>query len=93
MEIRKSARFEQEAQALLGADREKAILVGLEWALQRSASLGQRVGETAWRAWPLFPGDGHVYIAYYRIERDAIRLESLIKRSVPISPRVLDLEE
>ncbi len=93
MEVRKSPLFEQAARELLATDRQKAILDGLEWALLRSATLGQRVRGTDLRAWPLFPGDGHVYIAFYLIDGDVVRLESLIKRPVPISPRVLDLED
>jgi hypothetical protein len=91
--IQKSARFEQESLELLGEDRLKPILEGLEWMLLRSATTGQKVRGTEIRAWPLFPGDGYVYLAFYRIEDDVVRLESLIKRPVPISPRVLDLED
>ena len=93
MEVQKSARFEQESLELLGEDRRKPILEGLEWALLRSATLGQKVRGTDLRVWPLFPGDGYVYLAFYRIESEVVRLESLIKRPVPISPRVLDLED
>lgn len=93
MEVQKSARFERESLELLGEELLKPILDGLEWALLRSATLGQRVRGTNWRTWPLFPGDGYVYIAFYRIEDDLVRLESLTKRPVPISPRVFDLED
>jgi len=43
--------------------------------------------------WPLFPGDGYVYVAYYLLSGDEITLKSLVKRSVPVSPQIFDLED
>ena len=93
MKVLRSAQFEREAQELLPVGWRAIIVEGLEWALRRSAELGQKVRGTNLQVWPLFPGDGYVYVAYYLLSGDEITLKSLVKRSVPVSPQIFDLED
>jgi len=93
LKIEVSPRFRQEAQALLGPEHGENFLKSLEWMLLRGAEMGQRVRGSRKRVWPYFPGDGYVYLAYYEIVDNEVRLTSLVKRPTPISPQILDLED
>jgi hypothetical protein len=89
----KSRRFEQEARELLGPDLCEASVSGLVWTLRRFAASGQRVRGTDFLVHPVYPGDGFVYIAYYRITDSVVTIESMVKRKTPMSPQLLDLED
>jgi hypothetical protein len=94
LRITPSDRFRSDTRELLGDERWQTISSGFEWTLRRSAELGQKVrGTQDLRVYPIYPGDGHVYIVYYRILGDEIILKSMVKRHTPVSPRVLDFED
>jgi hypothetical protein len=90
--IVKTPRFEQEAQTLLG-QRYLDVCSALEWSLQRSAGIGQRVRGSDRQVWPIFPGDEFVYVVFYVVSGKEATLLSMIQRPAPMSPQVLNLED
>lgn len=93
LNVRRNPRFNQEAQELLGPDRFDGFVAGLEWVLRRKAELGQRVRRSRLQVWPVYPGDGYVYITYYSVAEREVTLRSMIKRPTPVSPQIFDLED
>ena len=87
-----SARFKSEAEKLLGSNHEYFV-ASLEWVLRRRAEMGQRLRGSEQRIWPYYPDDGHVYLTYYSIADGQVRLNSLVKKATPISPKLLDLAD
>lgn len=90
LKVVETSRFKKEAIQLLGSERD-GILVGLIWALTQNPLFGQQVKGSEQRVWVLYRG-GFAYLAYYSISRDAVVLESIIKRKTPIAPGPLGLE-
>ena len=93
LNVRRSPLFNQKAKELLGPDRFENFVVGLEWVLRRNAELGQRVRKSKLFVWPVYPGDGYVYITYYSVAENEVTLRSMIKRPAPVSPQIFDLED
>jgi hypothetical protein len=93
-QVVRTARFDREAEAAFATlPRGDDALRSIEWSLSHGAELGQRVRGTRLLVWPLFPGDGYVYVVYYLIESETtVVMHSLMKRVVPVSPGMLDLE-
>lgn len=92
--LRYTGSFEQDAAELLDPRVKDSILRILAEKLPCKAEFGQRVRGTArLQVWPVYPNDGFVYVAYYRVEGDEVVLLRLRKRATPMSPQLLDLED
>ena len=93
VKVLKSSRFEQEVRELLAPDQRVGIVASLEWVLRQRAEFGARVRGTSLQAWPVFPGDGHGYVAFYQVIDTTVTLTSLVKRPTPLAPHFFDLED
>jgi hypothetical protein len=82
--------FTEEAERLFDSANND-VRTALVWALERKAVFGQQVVGTNLQVWVIFRG-GFAYLAYYSMSGDVVKLESVVRRTVPLAPGPLGLE-